>query len=166
MNFIGQFVGMVAIAVSFFIYIQTKRYRMVLLKLITDFLWFAHHVSIFSYTAAATTVIAVFRELIFLHKDCKKHGGIIILVFSLLFVLSALLTWRDCFSLLPAATSVLSTLAFGSDRVKLIRVFSFASSVCMFVYGIHYFSIPTIINEILVESSIIISLIRERKIRE
>lgn len=166
MNFIGQFVGMAAIAVSFFIYIQTKRYRMVLLKLITDFLWFAHHVSIFSYTAAATTVIAVFRELIFLRKDCKKHGGIIILVLSLIFVLSALLTWRDCFSLLPAATSVLSTLAFGSDRVKLIRAFSFASSVCMFVYGIHYFSIPTIINEILVESSIIISLIRERKIRE
>ncbi len=53
MNYTGQLIGIAAIAVSFFIYIQTKRYRMVMMKLITDFLWFAHHVSIFSYTAAA-----------------------------------------------------------------------------------------------------------------
>ncbi len=166
MNYIGQLMGMAAIAVSFFIYIQTKRYRMVMMKLITDFLWFAHHVSIFSYTAAATTAIAVLRELIFLRRDKREHGGAVLVVFSLLFILSAVLTWRDCFSVLPAAASILATLAFGSDRVRLIRMFSFASSVCMFVYGIHYFSIPTVINEILVESSIIISFVRERKIKE
>lgn len=36
MNYIGQLMGMAAIAVSFFIYIKTKRYRMVMMKLTTD----------------------------------------------------------------------------------------------------------------------------------
>lgn len=166
MNYTGQLIGIAAIAVSFFIYIQTKRYRMVMMKLITDFLWFAHHVSIFSYTAAATTAIAVLRELIFLRKDKRTHGVAVLIVFSLLFILSSVLTWKDGFSALPAAASILATLAFGSDRVRLIRMFSFISSVCMFIYGIHYFSIPTVINEMLVESSIIISFVRERKAKE
>ena len=35
MNYIGQLIGILAIIVSFFIYIQPTRYRMVFLKLVT-----------------------------------------------------------------------------------------------------------------------------------
>ena len=37
MNYTGQIIGIAAIIVSFFIYIQPTRYRMVFLKLVTDF---------------------------------------------------------------------------------------------------------------------------------
>lgn len=163
MNYIGQFIGIIAIIVSFFIYIQKSRGKMVFLKLVTDFLWVAHHFSISSYTAAVTTGIAVFRELAFLKKSKNVRDTLEILIFSVLFVLSSVFTWKDWFSIFPSAASVLSTIAFGSDRIKLIRIFAFLSSVCMLIYGIHYFSIPTVINEILVESSIIIALIKRHK---
>ncbi len=165
MNYIGQSIGILAIIVSFFIYIQKSRGKMIFLKLVTDFLWGAHHLSISSYTAVATTGIAVFRELVFLKNSKNVRGIWEILIFSVLFVLSSVFTWKDWFSVFPASASVLSTIAFGSDRIKLIRIFAFLSSVCMLVYGIHYFSIPTVINEILVESSIIIALIKRHKMK-
>lgn len=163
MNYIGQLVGIIAIGVSFLIYIQTSRYKMVLLKLVTDVLWVAHHFLIFSYTAAATTGISALRELVFLPKKKNTYNGIILFLFSLLFVTVAMLTWKDNFSIFPAIASVLATLAFGSNRVNLIRFFAFLSSICMLIYGVHYFSVPTVINEILTQASIIISFIKERK---
>lgn len=165
MNYIGQLVGIAAIIVSLFIYIQPSRYRMVFLKLITDLLWLLHHASILSYTAVATTGIAIFREIVFLPERKNKYNSVILFVFSVFFVVGAIFTWKDGFSVFPAIASVLSTVAFGSNNVRLIRIFAFMSSVCMFIYGIHYFSIPTIINEVLVESSIIISFARERKLK-
>ena len=163
MIYIGQTIGVLAIIVSALIYIQPNRYRMVFLKLVTDFLWVAHHILIFSYPAAATTGIAILREFILLPKGKNNHNKAVLVVFSALFAATAVFTWKDSFSVLPAIASVLSTVAFGSSKIRLIRIFAFMSSVCMFVYGLHYFSIPTIINEILVEGSIIFSLVQEKK---
>lgn len=165
MNYIGQLIGIIAIGVSFLIYIQPSRFKMVLLKLVTDFLWVAHHVSISAYTAAAATGIAIIRELIFLPERKDSYNKLILFVFSSLFALAAVLTWKDNFSVFPAIGSILSTVAFGSYRIRLVRAFSLLSSICMLIYGIHCFSIPTVINEILVEGSIIISFVRERKMK-
>ena len=45
----------------------------------------------------------------------------------------------------------------------MIRIFSLLSSLGMMAYGIHYLSIPTIINEVIVEVSIITMLIKSQK---
>lgn len=160
MNYIGQLIGIAAIGVSSLIYIQKSRLKMVIMKLVTDVLWVLHHISIMSYTAAATTGIAIIREIVFLRKHKKSHEIYILIGFSALFTAAAVFTWRDCFSVFPAVGSVLSTLAFGSKEVRLIRFFAFLSSVCMMIYGIHYISIPTIINECLVQTSIIASFVQ------
>ena len=167
MNYIGQLIGVLAIGVSFLIYIQKSRYRMVFLKLVTDVLWVVHHLSISSFTAAATTGIAILREIVFLPEGKKnKDHTLTLVLFSVLFVAASVFTWKDYFSILPAIASVLATLAFSSDRVKTIRIFALLSSFCMFLYGIHYVSIPTIINEMFVETSIIVSLIKEYRSKE
>lgn len=166
MNYIGQLIGIAAIGVSSLIYIQKSRIRMVLMKLVTDVLWVLHHISILSYTAAATTGIAIIREVVFLRKHKKSYEICILIGFSALFTAAAVFTWRDVFSVFPAVGSVLSTLAFGSKEVRLIRFFAFLSSVCMMIYGIHYISIPTIINECLVQTSIIASFVQAHRNNE
>ena len=164
MNYIGQAIGIVAIIISVLIYYQHSRAKMVFFKLITDVLWVLHHLLIFSYTAAATTGIAIIREIVFLRGKKSRLGHVLnIVIFSIMFVTVSLFTWKDVFSFFPALASVLATVAFGSDREKLIRVFAFISSVSMLFYGIHYCSIPTIINEVLVESSIAVILYKEHK---
>lgn len=166
MNYIGQAIGIAAIVVSMLIYYQRSRARMVFFKLITDVLWVLHHLSIFSYTAAATTGIAIFRELVFLRKERSVFSNAFCIVaFSVMFCFASAFTWKDGFSVFPAIGSVLSSVAFGSDRVKLIRIFAFISSVSMMIYGIHYCSVPTIINEVLVEISIAVTMYKERRMK-
>lgn len=160
---LGQIIGIAAILVSSVIYVQPKRKLVIFLKLITDFLWIAHHLMIGSYTAAATTSAAVFRELIFMQNKKWAKNKVWLYIFSAVFVLSAFFTRKDFFSVFPVVSSILSTVAFFSTDMKKIRIFGFASSVGMFVYGIHYLSVPTIINEILVETSIITILIKNKR---
>lgn len=161
MNYFGQLIGIFAVGMSFFIYLQKSRKRIVFLKLITDVLWVLHFLAISTHTAAATTGMAIFREIAFLpEQKGNKSRGFIKAGFSVLFLLAAIFTWKDYFSIFPAIASILSTFAFGSDRVKMIRIFAYLSSVCMFAYGIHCFSIPTIMNEVIAETSIIISFVK------
>lgn len=163
MNYIGQAIGIVAIAVSFLIYQQKSRRKMVAVKLITDFLWVAHHLSILSYPAAATTSVSVLRELLFLPEKSTGYRKFLVPIFSVFFLSAALLTWKDIFSLFPAVASCLTTVAFGNKRVKMIRLFTLCASVSMMTYAIHYFSVPTVINEALVQGSIIVAFAKERK---
>lgn len=163
MNYIGQAIGLVAIAVSYLIYQQKSRGKMVAVKLVTDFLWVAHHLAILSYPAAATTSVSVFRELLFLPQKSIRYRKFLVPLFSLFFLGAAFLAWRDFFSIFPAIASCLTTVAFGSNRVKIIRLFTLCASVSMMTYAVHYFSLPTIINETLVQSSIIIAFAKEYK---
>lgn len=161
--YLAQGIGFLAIAVSFFIYLQKSRRKMLICKLITDVLWVLHHVFISSYTAAMIASVSVFRELVF-SADHKKwaRNKIWILVFSVLSVSAGVLTWRDVYSIFPPIASILLIAAFWNKNKVFTRMFGFISSVCMFVYGWHYYSAPTIVNEILTQSSIIIAVIREK----
>ena len=160
---IGQIIGIIAIAVSSVIYLQRTRKKMIICKLITDLLWVIHHLCIFSYTAAATTAIAIGREFIFMQENKKwSKSPIWICIFSILFFASAIFTWKDIFSIFPPVASSLATIGFFCKKVKKIRIFSLLSSFGMMAYGIHYFSIPTILNEIIVEISIITTLIKPK----
>lgn len=160
----GQIIGIAAIAVSSVIYLQRTRKKMIACKLITDLLWVIHHLCIFSYTAAATTAIAIGREFIFMQESKKwSKSPVWIWVFSILFFVSAFFTWKDIFSIFPPVASSLATIGFFCKNVKMIRIFSLLSSFGMMAYGIHYLSIPTIINEVIVEVSIITMLIKSQK---
>lgn len=160
MENIGQIIGFAAMAVSILIYLQRKRRNILALKLSTDVLWALHHLLISSYTAAATTAIAIFREIVFYNYDNKwAKSKWWCAGFSAVFVLAAILTWKDAFSIIPAVSTVLTTVAFGSKRVFVTRIFAFLASVGMLIYGQHYHSAAIIVNEIFTESSIIVSFI-------
>lgn len=158
MREIGQIIGYVAMFVSIMIYFQRKRKNVLMLKLTTDVLWATHHLMIASIPAAATTTFAIFREIVFYNYDKKWAKSTWWKVFfSTGFVIAALLTWKDYFSIVPAIASVLSTIAFGSKKLSVTKIFAFLSSVGMLIYGIHYGSSATVVNECITEASIIIS---------
>ena len=117
MQNVGQIVGFAAMAVSMLIYLQRKRKNILILKLSSDVLWALHHLMILSYTAALTTAIAIFREIVFYNYDKKWAKSRWWSVgFSLVFVMAALFTWKDAFSIIPAIGTVLTTVAFGEQK--------------------------------------------------
>ena len=155
MQNVGQIVGFAAMAVSMLIYLQRKRKNILILKLSSDVLWALHHLMILSYTAALTTAIAIFREIVFYNYDKKWAKSRWWSVgFSLVFVMAALFTWKDAFSIIPAIGTVLTTVAFGSKRIGVTRLFAAMASIGMLFYGLHYHSFATVINECFTQISI------------
>ena len=65
MYILSQIFGFSAMIVSFFIYQQGKRKRVIFLKLITDILWVLNFIFVGGYVGALTTSVSIFREIIF-----------------------------------------------------------------------------------------------------
>ncbi len=154
---IGQFVGVIAMVESFFIFQVTDRRKMVTLKLFDDLLWVTHFILIGGYTAALTTGIAVFREVIFYFKGNKKWASSTwwAIVFSLAFAICAPLTWVNIFSIFPATASVVSTWVFWINKTKVAKLIQLPSAICMFVYSIVYSSYSGILTQIITIASIV-----------
>ena len=162
--FIGQIIGYAASAASLTVFFRKKRKDMIALKLLSDILWVTHHVLIGSFPAAATTLIAVGRESVF-YVTAKngKMNNVYPVVFSFLFALSAVFTWKDAYSFLPAMCSIAATAAFWNKNTQAIRVLVFISSVFMLVYGFRYASYATVFNEIVVEITIVFTFFAAKK---
>ena len=141
---------------SFFIFQVTDRRKLVTLKLIDDVLWVTHFVLIGGYTAALTTSIAVFREIIFYHKGRRPWASSIFwaIGFSLAFAACAPLTWVNIFSLFPAIASVGATWSFWVNKTNHTKLIQLPVALCMFVYNIVYSSYSGILTQIITIASI------------
>lgn len=153
---IGQGIGVVAMLESFFIFQVTDRRKMVLFKLVDDVLWVTHFLLIGGYTAALTTGIAVFREIVFYFKGEKKWASSIWVAvgFSIVFAACAPLTWKNIFSIFPAAASVVSTWVFWITKTDIGKLIQLPSAVCMLVYNIVYSSYSGILTQFITIASI------------
>ena len=156
MFWIGQAFGVIAMIESFFIFQVTDRRKMLALKLIDDVLWVTHFVLIGGYTAALTTSIAVFREIVFYHKEKKPWASNILwaIGFSLAFAACAPLTWVNIFSLFPAIASVAATWSFWVNKTNHTKLIQLPVALCMFVYNIVYSSYSGILTQIIAIASI------------
>ena len=165
---IGQVVGVIAMVESFFIFQVTDRRKMVALKLLDDLLWVTHFILIGGYTAALTTGIAVFREIIFYYKGKRKWASSIFwaIGFSAAFAACAPFTWVDIFSIFPAAASVVSTWVFWVNRTKTAKLIQLPSAVCMFIYNIVYSSYSGMLTQIITILSIAIFFAGVKKTQE
>jgi hypothetical protein len=153
---IGQAVGVIAMCESFFIFQVTDRRKMLALKLLDDLLWITHHILIGGYTAALTTSIAVFREIIFYYKGRKPWASNVLwaIGFSLVFAACAPLTWVNIFSIFPAMASVVATWSFWVNKTNVTKLIQLPSAVCMFIYCIVYSSYSGVLTQIITIISI------------
>lgn len=156
MFWIGQAIGVIAMVESFFIFQVTDRKKMVALKLVDDVLWVTHFILIGGYTAALTTGIAVFREIVFYFKGNKKWASSIFwaFLFSLAFAACAPLTWTNIFSLFPATASIVSTWVFWVNKTEAAKIIQLPSALCMLVYSIVYSSYSGALTQLITVVSI------------
>ncbi|MBQ8551359.1 MAG: YgjV family protein [Clostridia bacterium] len=150
---------------SFFIFQVTDRRKMVALKLLDDFLWVTHFLLIGGYTAAMTTGIAVFREIIFYFKDEKRWAKSLwwAIGFSLAFAACVPITWVDIFSIFPALASIVSTWVFWVDKTEVGKLIQLPSAICMFAYSIVCSSYSSILTQIITITSIVLFFARSIK---
>ncbi len=161
MDIIGHISGFAAMIMSWLVFIQYERKNRLMFKLVSDMLWTAHYTMLSSYSAAAVTLIAIFRECVFYNYDKRwAKSNLWSGAFLLMFIVSTAVTWKNAFSLIPAVSTVLTTIAFRSGNITITRLLAFSASVGMLIYGIHCNSIAVIINECVTESVIAIVAIK------
>lgn len=157
-NVMGQLFGFAAIGISYFIFQQKSRKRLLIFKLIADFLWVAHFALIGGYTAVATTGVGVMRELVFLQKNKKFFSSRLWLyLFLAAFPATLLFTYSGIPSIFPVISSIISTIGFWCKEVQSTKKFALCQSAGMFIYNGFAGSVAGVVNEVLVLTSIAIS---------
>ena len=153
--------GIGGILFNFAIYQQKTRKNLLCTKLIADCLWSLHYAFLGAWSGAAICSIGILRESIFLNERHKwAQGKRWLLLFGALSVLSAVITWKNLFSVLPTVASILSVYSFWKGDPKRTKILSLPISACFMTYNIVLGSYIGIINEIFVLISTIIALMK------
>ena len=161
MKYIAQIFGALAICCSLIIYSRKERKKLLIFKCVQDICWCTHYLLLSAFTAAATSALCVTRSIAFYASPKKDKKSIIILfVYLALYALSAALTWKNAFSILPAISSSISTIAFWMKKPSQTKVLSIFASCCTVGYNIAVaHSISVYVGAAITITTSIISLI-------
>ena len=161
MKTIAQIVGFLGILLSFIIYQQKERKILLIWKLVSDAVWMLHYALLGAFSAVAVTIIGVIRETVYLNEGKKwANKKFWIVIFCLINIVFAFLTWKGLFSLLPTIASLVAVVSFAMQKPKITRFFSFPIAFCMITYDFFTGSIAGIVNEIFTITSSIVGVIR------
>ena len=100
----GQIFGLCLAALSFLVYLQKSRGKILITKLILDVLNIFQQAMVGAFTGSVINGIAVLREIVFYHKEEKKwaKSKVWLIVFLLLMTAAPIVSWQGFISLLPA----------------------------------------------------------------
>ena len=159
---IGQIIGAVGVLINILIYQQKTRIRLLVCKLISDAVWATHFFVLGAYSGFAICAIAIVRELVFMNRVKHKWANHPVwpILFTLVILSSAVLTWKGPISILPAVASTTSLFSFWIGKPKVTRILCFPCSILMIIYDAFVLSYAGITNESLSLLSATIGLIR------
>lgn len=162
MNIPAEIVGVIGILSAAIIYQQKTRKGLMITKLISDAIWAVHYILLGAYTGMAICVLAVFREMIFMNRGRYRWASHIIwpIFFSAAALGTSALTWNGPISILPAAASALSVVAYWIGKPNLSRTLLFPISTAMVIYDIVTGSYAGVLNEAISMTSAVIGIIR------
>ena len=163
---IAQVIGGVAVVASLIIYRRRTKKGILAAKLVQDTCWLTHYLLIAAYPAAATSGLCICRGVVFYFNDRKERRGNSVWwlpVFLTLYAMSAVLTWKNAFSIFPFAGSSLSTVAFWMKDPRHTKVISIFASLCTLTYNIaQAHSIAVYVGVAFTVTSALSSLLCER----
>lgn len=161
MNIITQIIGIAAMFFSVFSFQMNKHKHIMLMQILATFMFGMQYFLLGAYTGMAVDIVATVRGIIFYNRDKKwAQSKLWIILFALMFVISGIFTWQGAESLFVITAMVLNTFSFSFTNPKLVRSTILLSSPLMLIYNILTGSIGGVINEICVEISSVVGLLR------
>ncbi len=152
------YVGLVFAVVAF----QCKSHKRVMIWRTLNELFFAvQYVFLASYTGAAMNVVGSVRNMGFAHRvENGKSTLPLQLLFSVIFLISGILTYNGYVSIMVIGAKIVSTVAYGMKNTKYIRLLTLITSSCWLVYNASCASWAGVLCEIFTLLSIISAIIR------
>ena len=164
---IAQIFGTAGIITFIFLYQFDDMKKVLKVKMLMDVLWATHYLLLGATSAFLVNSICIVREFVFLNNDKKFFKSKIWLwIFISFNIVSAILTWKNAFSILPAIASSLATISFNQRNVTFARVVGMSNNVMMFTYDIFVKSYTGLIAETLAFISVVIAILRGIKAKK
>lgn len=142
------------------IYQQNNRKMLLTTKLIADIWWTSHYAFLSAWSGAAVCGIGIIREIIFINNQKSEKNKLWLVCFMMCALISAVFTWKNVFSILPACASLLSVVSFWIGNPALTRILQFPISIAFLTYNIISLSYTGIFNELMTLTILIIMLYR------
>lgn len=156
--------GISGIIANLIIYQQKNRNKLLKAKLAADILWTLHYAFLSAWSGSAVCALGILRETIFINNQRRWAKSRAWLNFFLMCtILSAVFTWKNIFSILPACASLISVISFWIGKPALTRLLQFPISATFLTYDIISLSYSGIFNELLTLILLIIMLVRTYK---
>ncbi len=161
MEVLTQIIGIAAMIFSVFSFQMNRHKHIMIMQILATSLFGLQYFLLGAYTGMAVDAVAVVRGIVFYNKDKKwASSNIWIAVFIIMFIVSGIFTWQGPSSLLMTGAMILNTFSFSFTKPKLVRSTILISSPLVLIYNIITGSIGGIINEICVELSSVVGLLR------
>ena len=159
---IAQIIGFVPLILSFFIFLQKSRKRIIIFKGCSDLLWAIHFFILGEYTGGLVNLVNLLRGIIFAYKGKKWARHILIPIFFCVFtLLSALPTFAGVKSIFAVVGSCVAVVGFWQTNVERLRIYNLVAVTLWLVYGLLTFSISTILCNLFSLVSILIAFIKK-----
>ena len=153
-GFIPSFISIASIQL-------TNRKRILILQLISGFMWVTHYYLLSAYTAVLTNSIGIFRSAISYFNDRRWAKSILWLYLIIaLSILSSVLTWEGPVSLLPAISLICTATGFWVHNLRITRILMVIQSPCLLIYDIACGSWGCAVIETVAFISFILAIVR------
>ncbi len=167
MDIAAQAVGILAMAASIASFQFSTQKKILIVQIITAILFAIHFGMLGAITGAGMNVAAIIRNIVFYHRDKKFFSGKIwIVIFAFVNVIVGIISWQGIISLLMIFGMVFNTISLSCTDPQKVRGVMLVASPMILLYSIFSKSIGGTVNEIFSEISMIIGVIRYRKVKK
>lgn len=168
MAVLAQAVGIVAMILSALSFQMNTKKKIIIMQILTSIVFATHYFMLGNALAAAVVnLIAIVRNVVMYYKNSLPPGGKFwVVLFCVIMAQAAVLSNPEPISLLMSIGMIFNTLAVASDKPENTRKIILISSPFVLVYNIFVLSIGGIINEILVDTFTVATLLKEKSLKK
>lgn len=160
---VGQILSIVAVFMGFLSFQMKTPRGVLILQLITALIFSAHYLLIDAISAAGLNLMSSIQCICYYFRDKReKKGFAITILFSVLIIVSSILTWDGWYTLFIMAGLLVLNIGFAFSAQTIRKMNLIKSPLCL-CYNLCVLSIGGIVYELATLISSIIAIIKTRK---
>jgi uncharacterized membrane protein len=161
---IGQILSILAVVVGFIAFQMKTPKKMLALQIATGLIFSAHYLLIGAMTASVLNLISAIKYVCYYIRDKRQKKTLFApIFFTVLVIISSILTWDSWWSMFIMVGLVINTVSFAIPNAQLIRKLNLIKSPLCLIYNIAVLSIGGIFYESFTLISSIIGIIINRE---
>ena len=162
--FVGQGLGIVAIALGFLSYQMKTREGLVFTQFATAICFVLHYLMIGAYSGMALNIISVIRNYVYFQLGKKGSvAKVWAVVFSVIMGAIGILSWQNWYSIFVVLGLIINSYCMSFSNPQSIRKSILVTSPLVLIYDVLVLSIGGVVYESIAIISAVIGILRTKR---